>query len=83
MNRLGDSAGGLGSTWSRLALLSMSVIALVAVAALSDDCKFCTFGSNSDITSMTASNGSLGGSRVNTKQLNPKENTHPCCHDAT
>lgn len=61
MNFLGDSGACLGRMSARLALLSKSMIALLALDAL-EACCFCTFGRSSVIASIAASNGSLSNS---------------------
>ena len=72
MNRRGANGGGFGNTCARFALRSMSMIALLAVVAFNDACRFCTFGSSSVMTSITVSSGSLVVVS-NAKQKNRKE----------
>lgn len=63
MNFLGDSGVFLGNMSSRLALRSMSIIALFALDALAACC-FCTFGRSSVMVSIAVSNGRLRNSSV-------------------
>ena len=58
-NRLGLNTGGAGNCWSRFALRSRSIMAVLAVAGLNDACSSDTLGTSSEHRSNMGSKGKL------------------------
>lgn len=81
-NLRGEIGGGAGNTCDSEAFDRKSTIAGVVFALLNDDCRSWTFGSSSEMTNITGSNGSLK-STMKIGVAEPMKISYPCCHEVT